>query len=82
VILHLDPEAESFFKAALEKEAREIAQAQLFDGSAAVKQFGITRHALSHISPTYLPGRRKPMFSARAILHFLQSNEQKTTKRP
>lgn len=80
--LHLDPEAEAFFKEALEKEAREIARARLYDGSAAVSAFGITRHTLSHIPPTYLPGRRKPLYSARSITAYLAARENPKPAKP
>lgn len=72
----LPPEAEAHFKASLEKEARELAHARLYNGSEAVKAFGITRSSLPHIPATYLPGRSKPMYAARAILNFLKNREQ------
>lgn len=69
----LTEQAAVHLQAALEKQAKEIAGAKLYTGTDAIQTFGLTRKALGQISPTMLPGRTKPLYSATAIVSYIKS---------
>lgn len=69
--LTLTEEAAAAFQAALDKQARVIAEAKLYTGTEAIKTFGLTRKALAQVPTTYLPGRTKPLYSAVSITSYI-----------
>lgn len=81
MIVQLQGAASELFEEAINRQAAEIAQCRLYDGTAAIKEFRLTRAALRHISETYLPGRVKPLYSARAIHDYLVSRESKPRRK-
>jgi len=76
ITLTLTDQAASLLKDALELQAKAIAGAKLYTGTAAIKEFNLTRATLPHIPPTYLPGRSKPLYSATSIVNYLKSRER------
>jgi hypothetical protein len=72
----LSPEAVEMFREELARQAAEIAQAKCFTATEAMEAFGITRAILKHIPRTMLPGRTKPVYSARAVRAYLAAREK------
>jgi len=71
----LPPEAIAMLEDAIDREAAKIADARLYTAEQAIGAFSITRAAIKHIPRTMLPGRTKPMYSARAVRAYLATRE-------
>jgi len=78
----LPADASAILDAAIAREAAGIASARLYNAQDAASVFGITRSALKHLPRTMLPGRTKPLYSARAVADYLASREISPETKP
>jgi len=71
----LPPEAQAVFEQALTDQAAALVSARLYTGTESIEFFKLTRASLKYITPTMLPGRTKPLYSAGNITAYLKSRE-------